>query len=187
MITLLSLWLPILLSAVVVFIASSVIHMVLGYHKYDWKQVPAQGDVMQSLRNFKIPPGDYMLPCPDSPGQMNTPEFKALAEQGPRITMTVLPGGQSSMGKNLVFWFIYCIVVSKFAGYVASVVLAAGTPYITVFRITSVVAFAGYALAHWQSTVWYSRSVGTTLRNTLDGLIYALLTGGVFGWLWPHI
>jgi hypothetical protein len=91
----------------------------------------------------------------------------------------------ASIGRNLAKWFVYTIVVALFAAYVASLVLPAGAPYMTVFRVTSTVAFAGYALALWQSWIWYSRSLGSTIRTTIDGLVYALLTGGAFGWLWP--
>jgi hypothetical protein len=187
MITLATLWLPILVSAVLVFIASSVIHLLLKYHDRDWKKVPAEDEVMAALRKFQIPPGDYYLPRPDSPAQANTPEFKAKAELGPKVAFTVFPAGPASMTRNLVLWFVYTIIIGVFAGYVAGVVLAPGTDYITVFRITSTVAFAGYALAHWQNTIWYSRNLGTTLRNTIDALVYALLTGGAFGWLWPDV
>ena len=61
--------------------------------------------------------------------------------------------------------------------------LSADAAYVTVFRLTSTVAFAGFAI--WQNWIWYSRSLGYTIRTTIDGLIYALLTGGAFGWLWP--
>jgi len=37
----------------------------------------------------------------------------------------------------------------------------------------------------WQMSIWYRRSWSTTLKATLDGVIYGLLTGGAFGWLWP--
>lgn len=185
MIPIVSLWLPILVSAVVVFIASSIVHMALGYHRRDWQRVPAEEEVMASLRQYQIPPGDYLMPYPYPPAVANSPEFKARAEQGPRATFTVIPSEPQSMVKSLVLWFLYSMVVALFAGYVAGVVLAQGTGFMLVFRITSTVAFAGFALAHWQETIWYSRNLGTTLRNTLDALIYSLLIGGVFGWLWP--
>ena len=185
MIPITSLWLPILVSAIFVFIASSVIHMVLKYHDRDFKKVPAEDEVMAALRKFQIPPGEYYMPRPDSPAQMNTPEYKARRELGPKVMFTVYPPGDTSMARNLLLWFLYTIVIAVFAGYVAGVVLPAGSPYLTVFRITSTVAFAGYALALWQDTIWYSRNPGTILRTTFDGLVYALLTGGTFGWLWP--
>ena len=55
----------------------------------------------------------------------------------------------------------------------------------SVFRFVGTTAFAGYSLALLQSTIWWRRNWGMTLRSMFDGLIYALLTAGVFGWLWP--
>jgi hypothetical protein len=183
MVALTALWLPILLSAVVVFVASSVIHMALPWHKADFKRFSSEDAVLDALRAFSLGPGDYVAPMAAGMAEMSSPEYKARLERGPRIMLTVL-GASNSMGRNLVVWFIYLLIVGLFAGYIASISLAPGTAYMTVFRVTSTVAFAGYALAIWQSWIWYSRSLGYTLRTTIDGLVYALLTGGVFGWLW---
>ncbi len=185
MVPLLSLWLPILVAAILVFIVSSVIHMLLPYHHSDFRKVPSEDAVMEALRPFKIPPGDYVVPRPDSMARMGSPEFKAKLEKGPRLMMTVMRPGGDSMPRSLALWFLYSVVVGVFAGYVAGIVLSPGTPYLIVFRITGTVAFAGYALALWQSSIWYSTSVTTSLKSTFDGLIYGLVTGGAFGWLWP--
>jgi hypothetical protein len=185
MVPLTSLWLPILVAAVLVFVASSLIHMVLGYHAGDWKKLPSQDAVQDALRPFTIAPGDYLVPRPDSMADMNTPAFKAKRDKGPVFVMTVWPNGQHGMAKNLILWFLFAIVVGKFAGYVAGITLGPGAPYLTVFRITGTVAFAGYSLALLQHSIWYQRSWKTTLISVFDGLIYALLTGGAFGWLWP--
>ena len=166
-----------------VFVASSVIHMALRWHSNDFKRFAAEDAVMDALRPFNLAPGDYAAPLPESMAHMSSAEFKAKQARGPSFALTVLVN--TSMGRNLVKWFAYTIVVALFAGYVASLVLPAGAPYMTVFRVTGTVAFAGYALALWQSWIWYSRSLGSTIRTTIDGLVYALLTGGAFGWLWP--
>lgn len=182
-----SLWLPILLSAVAVFIASWIIHMALPWHHGDYGRIPKETEVMEALRPFAIPPGDYMVPRPESFAQMKEPAYQEKMQKGPVMVATVRPGGQFSMGKPLALWFAYCVVVGLFAGYVACSTLASGAPYLKVFRITSTVAFAGYALALWQMSIWYQRSWGTTIRSTIDGVVYALLTGGFFGWLWPRM
>lgn len=184
MVSLTALWLPIVLSAVVVFVASSIIHMALPWHSRDFKKFASEDAVLDALRPFDLAAGDYVAPLAQSMSQMGSPEFKARLERGPRIQLTVL-GAQNSMGRNLAVWFVYLIVVGAFAGYVAGLTLGPGAQYMSVFRTTSTVALAGYALALWQSWIWYSRSLGYTVRTTLDGLVYALLTGGVFGWLWP--
>jgi hypothetical protein len=183
MVSLVDLWLPILLSAGLVFVASSVIHMALRWHSNDFKRFAAEDAVMDALRPFNLAPGDYAAPLPESMAHMSSAEFKAKQARGPSFALTVLVN--TSIGRNLGKWFVYAIVVALFAAYVASLVLPAGAPYMTVFRVTSTVAFAGYSLALWQSWIWYSRGLGSTLRTTIDGLVYALLTGGAFGWLWP--
>jgi hypothetical protein len=184
MVSLTALWLPILLSGVLVFIASSIIHMALGWHAGDFKKLSSEDAVLDALRPFNLPPGDYVAPRPASMKEMGTPEFRAKVARGPRIMLAVLPAS-SSMPRNLARWFVYTLIVAVVAAYVAGMTLAPGTEYMTVFRVTSTVAFAGYALAVWQNWIWYSRSLGYTIRTTIDGLIYGLLTGGAFGWLWP--
>ena len=100
--------------------------------------------------------------------------------------MTVLPNGAPAMGKSLALWFVYCCVVGLFAAYVAGRALPVGAHYRAVFRFAGVTAFVGYALALWQNTIWFKRAWTTTLKSTIDGLVYGLLTAGVFGWLWPR-
>ena len=185
MVSVLSLWLPILLSAVFVFIASSIIHMALSYHRADVGQVPDEAQVMDALRPFKIPPGDYVVPCAANMKEMGTEEFIEKTKQGPVSFLTVLPNGPMTIGKSLGMWFGYSLVVGAIAGYTAGLTLGPGADYRVVFRIVSTVAFSGYSLAILQSTIWWYRGWGYTLRTMLDGLIYALLTGGTFGWLWP--
>ena len=183
MVSLVDLWLPIVLSAVLVFVASSVIHMALRWHSKDFEKLAAEDAVMDALRTFNLAPGDYAAPLPDSMAHMSSPEFKAKQARGPSFTLTILTN--TSLARNLAKWFVYSIVVALFAAYVASIAVPAGAPYMTVFRVSSTVAFAGYALALWQNWIWYSRSLGYTVRSTIDGLVYGLLTGGAFGWLWP--
>jgi hypothetical protein len=185
MVPLKELWLPVLLSGVFVFVLSSIVHMVLRYHNSNFVGVPDEDGVQGALRPFAIPPGDYALPHADGMAAMKTPEFQDKLNKGPVIFMTVFPNGQMSMGKGLFFWFVYAVVVSLFAAYVAGRALPAGADYMAVFRFTSVTAFAGYVLGQWPNTIWYKRKLSTTLKYTLDGLIYALGTAGVFGWLWP--
>jgi len=184
-VSIVSLWLPILVSAVFVFIVSSVIHMVLKYHNTDFKTVPNEDQVMAALRPFNIPPGDYMMPRPADAAAMKTPEFQAKCKQGPVIGMTVYSSEMFNMGPSLVMWFLFSVVVSVFAAYVAGRALPAGAEYLAVFRFTGVTAFVGYAVANWPNSIWYKRSWTTTLKNTFDGLVYGLVTAGAFGWLWP--
>lgn len=181
------LWLPILLSSVFVFIVSSVIHMALPFwHKNDYSKVPNEDKVMAALRPFAIPPGDYMLPRPSSMQDMRSPEFSEKLKKGPVMMFTVLPNGPSPMGTNLALWFLYSAVVGFLAAYVAGRALDATATYLDVFRFIGTTAFIGYSAALWQMSIWYKRAWSTTLKTTIDGLLYALVTAGTFGWLWPR-
>jgi hypothetical protein len=180
------LWLPILVSAILVFVASSIIHMATPWHKNDYGRVPNEDGMMDALRPLSIPPGDYMVPSCSDMKEMKSPEFVEKMNKGPVMVATVMPNGAMSIGRSLVQWFIYALVVGFFAAYVAGHAFPVGARYPQVFRLAGVTAFVGYALALWQMAIWYRRAFGTTVRATIDGLIYALLTGGTFGWLWPR-
>ena len=177
---------PIVLSAVIVFVASSIIHMALPWHKNDYPKLPNEERVREALRPLAIPPGDYMVPRAASMQDMKSAEFTAKMNEGPVMVVTVMPNGPWAMGKNLAQWFVYSVVVGVFAAYVAGRALPPGAPDLRVFQLVGVTAFMGYALALWQLSIWYRRDWMTTIKSNVDGLIYGLLTAGTFGWLWPH-
>ena len=186
MVPVMSLWLPILLSAVIVFVASFIIHMMLRYHRSDFAGVAAEDELMDAVRKHNLAPGDYMVPRAGSPEAMKSTQYQEKVKKGPVLVMTVFPGGGLNMTPQLVQWFLYCVVVSVFAAYVAGRAVPAGTEYLKVFRYAGVTAFTAYSLALWQDSIWYRRKVSTTIKNNIDGLIYGLLTAGTFGWLWPR-
>jgi hypothetical protein len=182
-----ALWLPILLSAVAVFILSSIIHMVLGYHADDYKAIPSEKQVMDDLSKISIPSGDYMFPKASSMKEMGSPEFLEKMKQGPVGVITIMKSGSPNMAKELSLWFIYSIIVGVFAAYVAGRALTEGAHYLSVFRFVGVTAFVGYSLALLQNSIWYKRNWAATFKSMFDGLIYALFTAGIFGWLWPTV
>jgi hypothetical protein len=185
MVSLGELWIPILVSAVIVFIVSSIIHMALPWHKRDYPKLAAERSLMEALRPLALPPGDYMIPRASDMKEMKTPEFRDRMRQGPVIVMTVRPNGPWNMGRSLFQWFIYSLVVSLFSGYLGSRSLPAGTQYLQVFQIVGTAAIMAYSLALAQLSIWYGRGWGLTLRSAVDGVIYGALTAGTFGWLWP--
>jgi hypothetical protein len=182
---LLALWLPILLSAVIVFIASAIIHMLLPWHRNDYRAVTNEAQVSAALRPFAIAPGDYMIPRPASTADMKSPEFAERVRQGPNLVVTVLPNTPWSMGRNLGLWFVYCLVVSFLAACIAGLAVAPNSDYHAVFHFIAITAFIGYSVALWQMSIWWRRSWMTTFKATIDGIIYALLTAATFAWLWP--
>ncbi len=185
MVSIISLWLPILLSGVAVFIISSIIHMVLQYHKNDFVKLPSEEQVMDDLRKANIPPGDYHFPHANDMKDMKSSEFVEKMKRGPVGLMTIIENASPNMGKQLFLWFIYSIIVGIFAAYITGNALAPGADYLAVFRFAGTTAFVGYSLALLQNSIWYKRNWAATLKSMFDGLIYSLFTAGIFGWLWP--
>ena len=179
------LWLAILLSAVFVFIVSSVIHMVIPMHKGDYKKMKNEDAVLESMRADGVEPGQYMFPCAGSMKAMGTPEMKAKLEKGPVGWLTVLPPGGMNMGKSLAGWFVYSLLVGVLVAYVGWHSLDRGAAYLAVFQITGAAAVLGYAVGVFNDSVWKGAPWSTTGKFIIDGVIYALVTAGTFGWLWP--
>jgi hypothetical protein len=181
-----ALCLPILLSSVIVFIVSSVIHMAAPWHKNDYPKMEKEDNFREALQPLAIPPGDYIVPRSSGMADMRSPEFLDKLKKGPVMMVTVMPNGMMSITTSLIGWFAYLIVIGIFAGYVAGCALPVGAAYLQVFRFVGTTAFVGYSLALWQMSIWYRRAWNITIKATVDGLIYALLTAGTFGWLWPR-
>jgi hypothetical protein len=186
MVSLGSLWLPILLSAVLVFITSSIIHMVLRYHHRDYTKLPNEDAVRAAIRSGSPKPAQYIIPYCPSPKEMQTPEMRQKYTEGPLAVMNIIRPGVPSMGKNLVQWFVFLFVVSFLIAYVASRAIPAGTPYMGVFRVVGAVGFLAYAAGHLPASIWMGKPWAVAWKEVLDGLIYGLVTAGTFGWLWPR-
>ncbi len=186
MVPLTSLLVPILLSAVFVFLASFVIHMVLPIHRNDLRKLPQEDQVLAALGPFNLKPGDYALPHAGSPAGMKDAAFIDKMTRGPVAFITVAPSGPPAMGANLALWFVYIVFVSLCAGYIAGRALGPGAHYLNVFRFAGCAAFLAYSVALLQNSIWWKRNWGMTLKTMFDGLIYAGLTAGTFGWLWPR-
>src|SRR5262245_1182766 len=180
-----SLWLPVLVSAVVVFVASSVLHMMLTYHKADHKPLPNEAAVRDALAKADPAPAVYFTPHCKDHKQMKEPAVAAQFEKGPVAIITVLPKGMPLLPKHLAMWFGLCFLTSFIAAYVARHTLQPGADGMLVMRITGTVAFAGYALGQFSDSIWKGQPWDNTARHVLDGVIYAILTGVIFRVLWP--
>jgi len=179
------LWLPILVSAVLVFLVSSVIHMLSPWHKSDYPRLPNEDAVMDALRPLGIPQGEYSAPRPASRQEMRSPEFAERFKRGPVFILTMMPSGSMSMGRNLGLWFLYSVVVSLFAGHIAQAAHLVSDNERRLFHVVALASFMGYSFALWQMSIWYRRPWLTTIKATVDGFIYAVVTAAVFVWLWP--
>jgi hypothetical protein len=186
MVPVMSLAIPIVLAAVIVFVASSIVHMVLPIHRNDLRKVAREDALMDAVRGFNLESGDYVVPHAGSPEGMKKPEFIERMKRGPVMFLTVAPSGPPSMGSNLALWFLYLLVVSFFSAYVTGRALGPGANYLEVFRFAGATAFMSYSLALPQNSIWWKRNWRMTILTMADGLLYGLLTGGTFGWLWPR-
>ena len=185
MVPLTALWLPILLSAVIVFVASSIMHMLLKYHQSDCKQLPDESKLLAALREAGLTRGFYMFPYATHQN-MKSPEMLEKFKQGPVGTMTLRDSGLPVLGKFLGMWFVYCLVIGFFAAYLTGRTLGPGTPYLQVHRVAGCAAFMAYGLGQLSNGIWKGQPWSMTIKEVIDGLIYGALTGGTFGWLWPR-
>ena len=185
MVYLAALWLPILLAAVAVFVASSILHMVVGHHRSDYKAMPGEGAVLAAMRENGVSPGYYSMPHCTDMKELQEPEVQEKFKKGPVALVTVMPSGVPSMGKSLALWFVFCLVISVIVAYLTGRTLGPGTEYLEVFRVAGTAALLGYVGAEVTQSIWRGLPWSITLKNLLDGLVYSLVTAGVFGWLWP--
>ena len=180
-----TLWLPCVVSAVVVWIASAVFHMVLKHHKADHRGLPNEDAVGEPMRKAGLAPGLYVLPYCADQSQMKDPAVQAKYAKGPVAIISVLPNGMPNMGKYLGLWFGFCLLVSFVAAYIARHTLTLETDGVKVMQITGAVSWAGYALGNIQDMIWKGQPVSNTVRAMIDATVYAVLTGVVFRLLWP--
>ena len=185
MVPLTTLWLPILLAAVIVFIASSIMHMLLPYHRGDYKRLPDEDNVRAALRGARLARGLYIFPFCDHK-EMKSPAMQEKYKEGPVGTITIFPPGPPAMPKFLAMWFGYCLIIGFFVAYLTGRTLAPGVHYLQVFRVAGTAAFLAYGLGQLSSGIWKGQTWGMTIKEVIDGLVYGLLTAGTFGWLWPR-
>jgi hypothetical protein len=185
MVSLGALWLPIVLSAVAVFVLSSIIHMLLGYHNRDYTPLPNEDAVRAAILSGNPAAKQYIIPyC--TPKERESPEMKRKLAEGPVGVLNLKPSGSEGMGTNLVQWFVYALVVSFFVAYVASHALPEGSEYLRVFQVVGTVGFLAYAAGQLPAAIWMGKPWVVAWKEVFDGLLYGLVTAGMFGWLWPR-
>ncbi len=174
-------WIPILLSAVGIFVASSVLHMLVPMHCSDNKGIAGEPEVLSSIRDQNITPGTYMFPYAKSMKEMGADDMIEKYQLGPVGFLTILPTGTPAIGRSLLQWFAYTIFVSAFVAYILSFTLGGEATYLDAFRISGTVAFLAYGMGEVTNSIWKGQTWWVTFKFGIDGLIYALVTGGVFG------
>jgi len=185
MIGIMSLWLPIVLSAIIVFLASSVIHMVLKYHNSDYPPLSGEDGIADALRGAGNQPGTYFFPWAPSPKEMGSPEMIAKYNKGPVGIITIMQNGPPAMGKQLGLWFAFSLLVGVMVAYMTSRTVIGDVEYLAVFRIAGTIAFLCYGFGTIIESIWWGRAWGSSAKNLFDALVYGLLTGGAFAGFWP--
>jgi hypothetical protein len=186
MVALGALWLPILLSAVLVFVSSTVIHMVLKYHASDYTPLPNEDAVRAAFKGVNAKPAQYIIPHVSDMKLMGSPEYLAKFKDGPVGVLNLRPNGAPGMGTSLGAWFVFTLVISAMVALVASTVLPVGTQYRMVFHTVGLIAWLAYAGGQIPGAIWMGKPWSIAAKEVLDGLIYGLVTAGAFGWLWPR-
>lgn len=186
MVSLSSLWLPIVVSAVIVHFASFLAWMVLPHHRSDFKKLPNEDEAMAALRKQGLSAGQYNFPHCASSKDMKDPAWLAKMKEGPAGNLTVLPPGGGSMGKSIGLHLVHCLAVGVFVAYLTGHTVAPNSEYLAVFRVAGTAAFLAWAGGLPVLANWFGRPWSSVAKDALDGLVYALLTAGVFGWLWPR-
>lgn len=179
-----ALWLPILLSAVFVFLASSILHMVFKYHQKGCTELPAEDGVRAAMQARTAAPGFYPIPYCEMKDMCND-DVKAKFEQGPVAYITVLPNGMPSMGRSLSQWFVLTLGIGIFVAYIAHLTMPAGTVAQMIFRVTGAIATLAYCVGPIQDSIWMGQPWKSCRNFLFDGLVYGLTTGATFAWLWP--
>ena len=183
-----SLWMPILVSAVIVFVASFLAWMVLPHHKQDYPELPDEEKIMDAMRAAGVQPGQYAFPnCGGDMKAMSTPEFQEKMKKGPCGFVYVGPSGPPNMGKSLGQWFVYCLFIGALVAYLTGLTHAPGTDYMVIFRFAGTAATVAYCTALIPTAIWKHASWSMIGKEMIDGFVYGLLVGGTFGWLWPGL
>ncbi len=181
----LALWLPILAAAAFVFVVSSVLHMVVQWHKGDYRKLPDEDAVLDAMRRLGVSPGQFMFPCASSMKDFGSPEMQAKLARGPVGTLVVRGADGIQMGRALLQWFVFSLVLSACVAYVTGMCLPPGADTAKVFRLAGTVAVICYAPTDVTNAIWKGIRWSTTWRFVADGVLYGLATGAAFAWLWP--
>ena len=184
MVPLTALWLPILLSAVVVFVVSAMVWMVMPHHRNDFTRADDEDALMDAVRRAGGP-GMYMFPwAPDS--EQNSEGYRERLLEGPVGVLRVRdPRSVIDMKPAMARSVLLYLVVGVFVAYLAASTLEVGASYLAVFQVTGTTAFMAYGFIGFQESIWFGLPGKVAFKHALDGLAYALLTAGIFAWLWP--
>ena len=183
---LMDLWLPIVLSAAAVWVASALAWMLLPHHRKDFKGLPNEDALMNAVRSQNIAPGLYGFPDMHDCDKMKDPAFKAKMEAGPMGTLHVWPPG-FKMGGKMFASFVFYVVVSALVALLGAITLHHGEDYHRVFHVTVLAAVMGYCLAGIPNAIWFNTPPRNVAMNLIDGIVYGVITAAIFTAMWPKL
>lgn len=178
------LWLPILIATVCVFFASSIIWMLLPYHKPDIKAIPNEAEFDEAINKLGIAPGFYMYPNCQNAKDMKSEAFKARWESGPWGTINVM-GHQPNFAMNLLKTFIAYGLITVMVAYISGMALGPGADYMNVFRVVATAGILGHCMGALAGSFFLGTPTRFIVTCFIDGVIFALITAGVFASMWP--
>ena len=182
---LIPLWLPILLSAVVVWIISAVVWMALPHHKRDFIALPDEDSFMDAVRKSGIKPGNYIFPDFRDSKAMKSEKMQKALNEGPVGHLSVWQT-PLTMGSKMVATFIVYLVVSTLIAYLTRVALPGAAPFAKVFQVAATAGILAYCFSFIPNAVWFGSYKRTIAANIVDGIVYGLITGAIFAWRWPQ-
>lgn len=184
--TLLSLWLPILLSAVVVFVISSLVHMVFKWHAGDYTALANEDAVRAAIRAGNPAPGRYVMPHCKEMKEMGSEAMLQKYREGPVAHFTIGPSGVPNMGKYLGTWFAWTLVVEAVAAFIAVRVYGVDHGFgRAAAKLIGAITFIGFGFGTVQESIWSMRPWASSAKYLLDAALYGIGSAFVFLWLWP--
>ena len=182
---LIPLWLPILLSAAVVWIVSAVVWMALPHHKQDFIGLPDEDGFSDFIRKSGIKPGNYVFPDFRGREAMKSEKITKALEEGPVGHLSVWRT-PVTMGGKMVATFIVYLVVSTLIAYLAAVALPKAADFAKVFQVVGTAGILAYCFAFIPNNIWFGTHPRTIIASIIDGIFYGAITGAIFAWRWPH-
>lgn len=192
---LLPLWLPILLSAAAVWVVAAVVWMALPHHKRDFIPLPdppstpggGEDRFMEHLRATGIPPGNYVFPDFHGGGgeAMKSEKVQTALKDGPVGHLSVWKT-PLTMGDKMIATFVVYLVVSILIAYLTRVALPGPASFAKVFQVTTTAGVLAYCFSFIPTSIWWGSYKRTIIANIFDGVLFAVITGAIFAWRWPH-
>jgi hypothetical protein len=179
-----SLGLPILLSAIAVFVASFLAWVVIGHHTPDWNELPDEEATITLLQKSGAKAGQYMFPMMRSKEQMADESKQRRMDSGPWGTVNIW-ARPVNMGRNLLQTFVFYLVASFFVGYLGTLALDPGASFSRVFQVTGTAGILAYAFGGVPNAIWFGTHFRSAIMDVIDGICFGLITGLVFASMWP--